>query len=98
MALRKYENFSGEYILNGESIDLMAAKVEEFLYSLGMDRAQRSGHQTLHGRGAAFRWYDHYSAKGEEPKVSFYSGKTFFEAGNKHRTGRGRRGRSSAVS
>ena len=77
MAVRKYENFSGEYILNGESIDLMAAKVEEFLYSLGMDRANVLGIR-LSMEEALLRWYDHFSAKGEEPKVSFYSGKTFF--------------------
>ena len=67
MAVRKYENFSGEYILNGESIDLMAAKVEEFLYSLGMDRANVLGIR-LSMEEALLRWYDHFSAKGEEPK------------------------------
>lgn len=77
MAIRKYENFGNEYILNEESIDQMAAKVEEFLYSLGMERANVLGIR-LSMEEALLRWHDHFSAKGEEPRVKFYSGKSFF--------------------
>ena len=77
MAAKKYENFSGEYRLNEASIDLMAAKVEEFLYSLGMQRANVLGIR-LSIEEALLRWRDHFSAKGEEPVVKFFSGKSFF--------------------
>lgn len=77
VSIVKYENFSGEYILNGESIDLMAARVEEFLYSLGMERANVLGIR-LSIEEALLRWLDHFSAKGIEPEVKFFTGKSFF--------------------
>ena len=76
MSVKKYENFNEEYILSGESIDLMAAKVEEFLYSLGLERANVLGIR-LSIEEALLRWLDHFSAKGEAPEVKFYSGKSF---------------------
>ena len=69
MSIIKYENFSEEYILNESSIDQMAAKVEEFLYSLGMERANVLGIR-LSIEEALLRWLDHFSAKDEETKVS----------------------------
>ncbi|MBR6473672.1 MAG: cation:dicarboxylase symporter family transporter [Firmicutes bacterium] len=77
MSIIKYENFSEEYILNESSIDQMAAKVEEFLYSLGMERANVLGIR-LSIEEALLRWLDHFSAKDEETKVKFYTGKSFF--------------------
>ncbi len=76
MSFIKYDNFKGEYNLNVSSIDEMAAKVEEFLYSLGMERANVLGIR-LSIEEALLRWYDHFKAKGEEPKVRFYTGKSF---------------------
>lgn len=76
MSIIKYENFSEEYVLNGEAIDLMSAKVEEFLYSLGMERANVQGIR-LSMEEALLRWYDHFSAKDEEPTVRFYAGRKF---------------------
>ena len=77
MSIIKYENFSEEYILNESSIDQMAAKVEEFLYSLSMERANVLGIR-LSIEEALLRWLDHFSAKDEETKVKFYTGKSFF--------------------
>ncbi len=77
MSFIKYDNFRGEYKLNVQSIDEMAAKVEDFLYSLGTERANVLGIR-LSIEEALLRWYDHFKAKGEEPKVRFYTGKSFF--------------------
>lgn len=77
MPIIKYDNFTGEYKLNGGSIDEMAALVEKFLYSLGMDRANVLGIRLSIEEGL-LRWLDHFSAKGEEPTVNFYAGKSFF--------------------
>ena len=77
MSFIKYDNFRGEYKLSVQSIDEMAAKVEDFLYSLGTERANVLGIR-LSIEEALLRWYDHFKAKGEEPKVRFYTGKSFF--------------------
>ncbi|MBO5994306.1 MAG: cation:dicarboxylase symporter family transporter [Firmicutes bacterium] len=77
MSIIKYENFNEEYILNGEGIDQIAAKAEEFLYSLEMERANVLGIR-LSLEEALLRWYDHFRKKGEEPRVEFFAGKRFF--------------------
>ena len=76
MSIIKYENFSAEYVLNGEAIDLISAKVEEFLYSLDMERTNVTGIR-LSVEEALLRWYDHFSAKGETPAVKIFTGKRF---------------------
>lgn len=77
MLRSKYESISEKYILNGEAIDGMAAHTEEFLYSIGMDRANVLGIR-LSIEEALLRWYDHFRAKGEEPEIEFFAGKKFF--------------------
>ena len=77
MSLIKYENYSDVYILNGKAIDTMSAKIEEFLNSLGMDRSNVIGIR-LSIEEALLRWLDHFTAKGEEPRVRFFVGKSFF--------------------
>ncbi len=77
VSIIKYEDFNEEYILNGEGIDQIAAKVEEFLYSLEMERANVLGIR-LSLEEALLRWYDHFRKKGEEPQVEFFAGKRFF--------------------
>ena len=77
VSLIKYENYSDVYILNGKAIDTMSAKIEEFLNSLGMDRSNVIGIR-LSIEEALLRWLDHFTAKGEEPRVRFFVGKSFF--------------------
>lgn len=77
MSIIKYENYSDVYILNGKAIDTMSAKIEEFLNSLGMDRSNVIGIR-LSIEEALLRWFDHFTAKGEEPRVRFFVGKSFF--------------------
>ena len=77
MSIIKYENYSDVYILNGKAIDTMSAKIEEFLNSLGMDRSNVIGIR-LSIEEALLRWLDHFTAKGEEPRVRFFVGKSFF--------------------
>ena len=77
MSLVKYENFTAEYVLNGESIDIMSEKISEFLTSLGVERANVLGIR-LSMEEALLRWYDHFSKKQEETKVGFFIGTTFF--------------------
>ena len=77
MSLVKYDNFTAEYVLNGESIDIMSEKIAEFLTSLGVERANVLGIR-LSMEEALLRWYDHFSKKDEETRVGFFIGKNFF--------------------
>ena len=76
VSLVKYDNFTAEYVLNGESIDIMSEKIAEFLTSLGVERANVLGIR-LSMEEALLRWYDHFSKKDEETRIGFFMGKNF---------------------
>ncbi len=74
MAVLKSANITENYTLNAESIDLIAAKVEEFLYSIGMERSNVLGIR-LSLEESLLRWLDHFGPKGEEPELEFFADK-----------------------
>ena len=74
MPLKKFEAYSEIYTLNGESIDIMAGKIEDFLYSLDMERANVLGIR-LTMEEALLRWHDYFCREGEDVKVRFNIGR-----------------------
>ena len=77
VSLTRHENFTAEYILNGETIDLISEKSGEFLETLGMERANILGIR-LSLEEALLRWLDHFGKKAEETRISFFIGRYFF--------------------
>ena len=74
MPLKKFEAYNEIYTLNGESIDIMAGKIEDFLYSLDMERANVLGIR-LTIEEALLRWHDYFCREGEDVKVRFNIGR-----------------------
>ena len=73
MIFKRAENSTEEYILNGEAIDIISGKVEDFLTSLNMERANVLGIR-LSVEEALLRWLDYFGKKEEPPRVRFSVG------------------------
>ncbi len=58
----KRENYSAAYPLNAQSVDLIAARIEEFLYSYKLERANVLRIR-LSMEEALLRWMDHFSGE-----------------------------------